>query len=612
MSQVIDAITQSGELLDNANVGTTETMMEAGGLAVVGGTVVAGSILDDQAKKKLSTKIHPSETNDQNKEKKKQRPRRIRSRIRSYKNKKLKSCGKCLNKIQEKYPTLVSGLLALNIFFKILCYWLDMTSDVALLVNLSKSTNGYVQMMYYFMLSFLTLQFGLGWFGINVYFRKDLFKNPTKRLQIGDEVEYYDTKYSNDYCKGKITKVNDDNTYDLDYEYGGPTPATKVNPTKSIKDYDKLTKSYTSEQTKQIRQNNIKRCILLPLSIPLVPILDIYIIFYRPLNRCTPTKLSIFMIQYEALRVLIEVLCESLPQTILQLILYFTCTDDKTCGFNPNETLNLYFFELNTQQTLVVSLTLSAISITRTLLEVYIATQAMGINICQYIQHLFEVGGGLNLDAIRLNKIESVTYYDLTDDVIDEICNVMKKNKSIKEFNTDWGNLTDEQIKKWRDTGHQAVVKSCGNHFGIVIASEKGYLDVVKYLVETHDGNNNNMTLKEYVNQVGKNSRDHECTPLMIAALNEHFQIVKYLIEQCEADPNIADSDGWNALHDAASNNKKDTKLIELLLTNMTLNSINKKTRWGRTPLDWAYNENYSPICQKIIDLIRSKGGKRG
>eukprot|EP00942_MAST-04A_sp_MAST-4A-sp1_P009836 g9836.t1 len=195
MSQIIDAITQSGELLDNANVGTTETMMEAGGLAVVGGTVVAGAVLDGQAKKKLSSKIHPSGTNEQN-SKKKQRPRRIRSRIRSYKNKKLKSCGKCLNKIQEKYPTLVSGLLAINIFFKILCYWLDMSSDVALLVNLSKSTNGYVQMMYYFMLSFLTLQFGLGWFGINVYFKKDLYKNPTKRLQIGDEVEYYDTKWS--------------------------------------------------------------------------------------------------------------------------------------------------------------------------------------------------------------------------------------------------------------------------------------------------------------------------------------------------------------------------------------------------------------------------------
>ena len=51
--------------------------------------------------------------------------------------------------------------------------------------------------------------------------------------------------------------------------------------------------------------------------------------------------------------------------------------------------------------------------------------------------------------------------------------------------------------------------------------------------------------------------------------------------------------------------------MIELLLTNMSLTSINKKTRWGDTPLDWAYDNNYSPIKQKIIDLIRSKVGKR-
>ena len=83
------------------------------------------------------------------------------------------------------------------------------------------------------------------------------------------------------------------------------------------------------------------------------------------------------------------------------------------------------------------------------------------------------------------------------------------------------------------------------------------------------------------------------------------------MIEQCEADPNIAHSEyGSNALHDAAANNKKDTELIELLLTNMSLNSINKKDRTGSTPLDYAY-DNKSPIKQKIIDLIRSKGGKR-
>ena len=56
-----------------------------------------------------------------------------------------------------------------------------------------------------------------------------------------------------------------------------------------------------------------------------------------------------------------------------------------------------------------------------------------------------------------------------------------------------------------------------------------------------------------------------------VAARYEHFQLVKYLIEQGEADPNIANSDGSNALHYAAWYNKKNTKVIELLLTNMSL-----------------------------------------
>ncbi len=154
----------------------------------------------------------------------------------------------------------------------------------------------------------------------------------------------------------------------------------------------------------------------------------------------------------------------------------------------------------------------------------------------------------------------------------------------------------------------------------IVCACEKGRFEDVKLLITGRNGmngsngnNNNNMTLKEYVNQVGKSSHNNEWTPLIIAAEDEHFQIVKYLIEQCEADPNIADSYGQNALHIAAACNKKDTELIEFLLTNMSLNSINKEDGhgWG-TPLDFAYDYNKSPIQQKIIDLIRSKGGKRG
>eukprot|EP00942_MAST-04A_sp_MAST-4A-sp1_P013432 g13432.t1 len=120
-----------------------------------------------------------------------------------------------------------------------------------------------------------------------------------------------------------------------------------------------------------------------------------------------------------------------------------------------------------------------------------------------------------------------------------------------------------------------------------------------------------NMTLKEMVNQVGADSRGWERTPLIAAAGGEHFHVVKYLIEQGEADPNIGCTEyGSNALHYAAGWNRTNTELIQLLLTHMTLDNINKKDSWGSTPLDRAYLHNDSPIGQEIIDLIRSKGGK--
>ena len=46
-----------------------------------------------------------------------------------------------------------------------------------------------------------------------------------------------------------------------------------------------------------------------------------------------------------------------------------------------------------------------------------------------------------------------------------------------------------------------------------------------------------------------------------IAAENEHFQIVKYLIEQGEADPNIAIV--MDIMHYISSKITKDTKVIE-------------------------------------------------
>ncbi len=156
----------------------------------------------------------------------------------------------------------------------------------------------------------------------------------------------------------------------------------------------------------------------------------------------------------------------------------------------------------------------------------------------------------------------------------------------------------------------------------IVCACQRGRMDDVELFMNLHpfykyitnrdvNGYRDEMTLKDMVSQVGRGSVGGECIPLMIAAMNEHFQVVKYLIEQGEADPNIADSGGWNALHYAADYNRTNTELIEFLLTHMTLDSINKKMRFGgHTPLDVAYNLNNSPLRQEIIALLRSKGGK--
>ena len=86
----------------------------------------------------------------------------------------------------------------------------------------------------------------------------------------------------------------------------------------------------------------------------------------------------------------------------------------------------------------------------------------------------------------------------------------------------------------------------------------------------------------------------------------EHFHVVQYLIEQGEADPNIANSNGYNALHYAVGYNSRTTELIQLLLNHI---SINNKDKWGFTPLDCAY-WNKNPLRQEIIALLRSKGGK--
>ena len=95
---------------------------------------------------------------------------------------------------------------------------------------------------------------------------------------------------------------------------------------------------------------------------------------------------------------------------------------------------------------------------------------------------------------------------------------------------------------------------------------------------------------------------------MRIAATYENQQVLEYLLNN-NVDPGNTNCDGWNSLHFGAHTNKKSTKCIELLLNNMTIESINKVNNDGETPLDYAYY-NGSLIKNDIIKIIRKYGGK--
>ena len=226
------------------------------------------------------------------------------------------------------------------------------------------------------------------------------------------------------------------------------------------------------------------------------------------------------------------------------------------------------------------------------------------------IKNIYDICGipGLFKNILKFLKVKSILK-------MSESCLV--KNLGHASFNE----CVSEAISKPKQL--YELYQRYGNEFegrsALICACDRGRMNDVLLFVNLHRFHKyiemngvkeGNMTLNEMVNQVGRSSYGVEYTPLMIAASNEHFQVVEYLIEQDEADPNIADSDGWIALHYAACYNRTNTEMIELLLTHMSLDSINKKNGGGWTPLDLAYRFNDSPIQQEIIALIRSKGGK--
>ena len=286
---------------------------------------------------------------------------------------------------------------------------------------------------------------------------------------------------------------------------------------------------------------------LLVIFTPILPLLfDIYMPFHRLLNEYIGDNFSNFMTQYEATRTVSETILESMPQLGLQIYMIIYCRtygcNFQTDGDDGDDTALARAF--------IISISCIVYRIVLTWYEI----QKENITLKEYFIQLVKMGEGIPLSKIANNEIDKLdlTDMDLTVAQVRLLIKVLKNNTSLKMLEMPWYKLDEESIELLFKVKHGATIKN-----KLIIACEKGHFDAVKLLISRRNndvngsnGNNNNMTLKEYVNQVGKNSGGYH-TPLMIAARNEHFQIVKYLIEQGEADPNIADSDGWNALHSA-------------------------------------------------------------
>ena len=233
--------------------------------------------------------------------------------------------------------------------------------------------------------------------------------------------------------------------------------------------------------------------------------------------------------------------------------------------------------------------------------------------ICQYL----DINSFLKL--IETSIIKQLIKEYRSDDVKEIINNLIQEYPERKLYLL---------IEKYRGEHPHGTWKRREIPTPLICACECGRMDDVKLFMNLHpyhkyitnrdaNGYKDEMTLKDMVSQVGTDGYGLEYTPLMIAARFEHFHVVKYLIEKGEADTNIVNWDGSNALHLAAYHNYKNTKVVQLLLNNMPLDGINKMA-WGRmTPLDRAYIGSHpggphydSPIRREIIRLIRSKGGE--
>ncbi|KAK7695501.1 hypothetical protein QCA50_000137 [Cerrena zonata] len=138
-------------------------------------------------------------------------------------------------------------------------------------------------------------------------------------------------------------------------------------------------------------------------------------------------------------------------------------------------------------------------------------------------------------------------------------------------------------------------------------ASSRGYLDVVKWLIEECGA------IPDIEDKEGE-------TALHKAALNGHIRIVTYLLPN-RADVHAQDADGWTALHNACSKGYLD--IVRWLCehgdaasTNNGVRGVDVQSKGGWTPLMNAASKGHLPVVLYLLSkqsadpLIRNNWGE--
>jgi hypothetical protein len=168
--------------------------------------------------------------------------------------------------------------------------------------------------------------------------------------------------------------------------------------------------------------------------LPILPIcFDVLMPFYRIFHKCLPNTLINFMVQYEATRTLSESLVESLPQTILQLLIFFVYNDGE--------------LENETSYALLRSVILSGVSITYHLINAFYEMKKEGLTFCNYVQSLVEMGAGIPLRALHNNeKFENDTFklsFPLLDLQVKSLVKAFEVNTSVNKLDLRNTSITD-------------------------------------------------------------------------------------------------------------------------------------------------------------------------